>query len=287
MAANPEPGTASWDGNFEVICDWKVISTVGEGCDSKVVKAIHQNNGTTAAIKLINIRELARKENKSLAHIRERVTREARILHGLDHPNIVKLYDYFEHDGKIAIVMEFVERGELLSYIGPEGAPENEVRDVFLQILEALNYCHQHQVVHRDLKLENLLVDKNYNIKILDFGFSNFISSESFRMKTLCGTLMYLAPEIFLGKQYNGPPVDVWALGVILYAMLTGRFPFADTPQLPRDVVNGNYVIPHKVSKDARKLLRGMLCLKPEKRLTIPEILEGSWMKSAKKAKKK
>ena len=75
------------------------------------------------------------------------MTREARILHGLDHPNIVKLYDYFEHDGKIAIVMEFVERGELLSYIGPEGAPENEVRDVFLQILEALNYCHQHQVI--------------------------------------------------------------------------------------------------------------------------------------------
>ena len=135
------------------------------------------------------------------------------------------------------------------------------------------------QVVHRDLKLENLLVDKNYNIKILDFGFSNFISSETFRMKvffffffssssppppfffffffffdisspkTLCGTLMYLAPEIFLGKQYSGPPVDVWALGVILYAMLTGRFPFADSPQLPRDVVNGNYVIPHKVSK--------------------------------------
>lgn len=99
---------------------------------------------------MVNIRELARKENKSLNHIRERVTREARILQGLDHPNIVKLYDYYEHDGKIAIVMEFVERGELLSYIGPEGAPENEVRDVFVQILEALEYCHQHQVCYSD-----------------------------------------------------------------------------------------------------------------------------------------
>jgi len=275
-----------WDGSFTQIGDWTVTSTIGEGCDSKVVKGTNQKTGQLAAIKLVNIRELARKENKSLNHIRERITREARILQGLDHPNIVKLYDYYEHDGKIAIVMEFVERGELLSYIGPEGAPETEVRDVFVQILEALEYCHQHQVVHRDLKLENLLVDKNYNIKILDFGFSNFISSDSFRMKTLCGTLMYLAPEIFLGKQYNGPPVDVWALGVILYAMLTGRFPFADTPQLPRDVVNGNYVIPHKISKDARKLLRGMLCLKPEKRLTIAEILEHPWIKASEKRKK-
>jgi carbon catabolite-derepressing protein kinase len=81
-----------------------------------------------------------------LIRVRERITREARILQGFDHPNIVKLYDVYEHDGKIAIVMEFVERGDLLSFIGPEGSPENEVRAVFLQIVNALQYCHQHQV---------------------------------------------------------------------------------------------------------------------------------------------
>mmetsp|Transcript_18110 Transcript_18110/g.51079 ORF Transcript_18110/g.51079 Transcript_18110/m.51079 type:complete len:282 (-) Transcript_18110:14-859(-) len=264
----------------EKVGNWIIDSFIGSGCDSAVYKAHHETSSEEAAIKVVDIRELAKKEGKPLSKIRERVTREVKILHALDHPYIVKLYDFYEKDGILAIVMEFVSRGELLSYIGPKGGPENEVRNVFKQLLEAVQYCHDHNVIHRDLKLENLLVDKNYNLKVMDFGFANFSATKTMRMKTLCGTLMYLAPEIFLGKQYQGPPVDVWAMGVILYAMVTGRFPFADTPELPRDVVKGNFRIPSKLSKDLRKLLAGMLSLDPNKRATIKDIWESSWMQA-------
>tara|TARA_R110002050_G_scaffold232286_4_gene368030 strand:+ start:350 stop:790 length:441 start_codon:yes stop_codon:yes gene_type:complete len=138
---------------------------------------------------MVDIRELAKKEGKQLAQIRERVTREVKILHSLDHPYIVRLIDYYEKDGILAIMMEYVSRGELLSYIGPEGAPEDEVRDVFAQLLEAVEYCHNHQVIHRDLKLENVLVDANYNVKVMDFGFANFSVSKQTRMKVTANNL--------------------------------------------------------------------------------------------------
>jgi len=175
--------------------------------------------------------------------------REIRFLTLLHHPNIVKLHDVFETDGYYVLAMDRIRKGELLKYITDNGyLPENKFRLLFRQMLSAVNYCHENSVVHRDLKpgsvpilslhapesshwliilllSENVLMDDNKNIKIIDFGLSNIFDGETY-LTTFCGSPKYAAPEIITGTKYIGPTVDVWSLGVILFAALTGKLPF-------------------------------------------------------------
>ena len=142
------------------------------------------------------------------------------------HPNMIKLYQVLDTDLNIYLVMEYVEGGELFNLVNDqEGLKENDARRLFRQIISGIEYCHQNLVAHRDLKLENILVDRQGNIKIVDFGLSNFMKDGQF-LKTGCGSLHYAPPEIIMGKRYTGAEVDTWSCGVILYAMLTGYLPF-------------------------------------------------------------
>ncbi|XP_076322319.1 uncharacterized protein LOC143231653 isoform X2 [Tachypleus tridentatus] len=158
---------------------------------------------------------------------------------------------------------------------------ESMARTVFLQILSAVEYCHNLHVVHRDLKAENLLLDDNLNIKIADFGFSNFYSVSD-KLTTWCGSPPYAAPEVFEGKKYVGPEIDIWSLGVVLYVLVCGSLPFDGTNlQVLRDrVLSGRFRIPYFMSSECEHLIRRMLVLDPVKRFTIEQIKRHKWMQS-------
>lgn len=156
---------------------------------------------------------------------------------------------------------------------------EKEARAKFRQIVSAVQYCHQKQIVHRDLKAENLLLDADMNIKIADFGFSNEFTIGN-KLDTFCGSPPYAAPELFQGKKYDGPEVDVWSLGVILYTLVSGSLPFdgQNLKELRERVLRGKYRIPFYMSTDCENLLKRFLVLNPSKRGTLEQIMKDRWI---------
>ncbi|XP_029610429.1 serine/threonine-protein kinase MARK2 isoform X3 [Salmo trutta] len=156
---------------------------------------------------------------------------------------------------------------------------EKEARAKFRQIVSAVQYCHQKCIVHRDLKAENLLLDSDMNIKIADFGFSNEFVMGS-KLDTFCGSPPYAAPELFQGKKYDGPEVDVWSLGVILYTLVSGSLPFdgQNLKELRERVLRGKYRIPFYMSTDCENLLKKFLILNPTKRGSLEQIMKDRWM---------
>ena len=145
----------------------------------------------------------------------EKVYREVQVLKMLDHTHIIKLYQVMETRSLLYLVSEYASQGDIFEYIACHGRmSEALARKKFWQIVEAIDYCHAHNVVHRDLKAENLLLDANMNIKIADFGFSNYYKADG-HLATWCGSPPYAAPEVFEGKKYCGPEIDVWVSGTL------------------------------------------------------------------------
>ncbi|NP_001268677.1 serine/threonine-protein kinase SIK3 isoform 2 [Homo sapiens] len=157
---------------------------------------------------------------------------------------------------------------------------EKEARRKFKQIVTAVYFCHCRNIVHRDLKAENLLLDANLNIKIADFGFSNLFTPGQL-LKTWCGSPPYAAPELFEGKEYDGPKVDIWSLGVVLYVLVCGALPFdgSTLQNLRARVLSGKFRIPFFMSTECEHLIRHMLVLDPNKRLSMEQICKHKWMK--------
>ncbi|CAJ1054173.1 serine/threonine-protein kinase MARK1-like [Xyrichtys novacula] len=198
----------------------------------------------------------------------------------LNHPNIVKLFEVIETDKTLYLVMEYASGGEVFDYLVAHGRmKEKEARAKFRQIVSAVEYCHQKRIVHRDLKAENLLLDADMNIKIADFGFSNEFTLGS-KLDTFCGSPPYAAPELFQGKKYDGPEVDVWSLGVILYTLVSGSLPFdgQNLKELRERVLRGKYRIPFYMSTDCENLLKKLLVLNPSKRGSLQQIMRDRWM---------
>ncbi|KAL8588764.1 MAP/microtubule affinity-regulating kinase 3 [Nucella lapillus] len=198
---------------------YRLIKTIGKGNFAKVKLAKHVPTGKEVAIKIIDKTQL----NPSSL---QKLFREVRIMKMLDHPNIVKIFEVIETEKTLYLVMEYASGGEVFDYLVAHGRMrEKEARAKFRQIVSAVQYCHQKHIVHRDLKAENLLLDGDMNIKIADYGFSNeFVPGN--KLDTFCGSPPYAAPELFQGKKYDGPEVDVWSLGVILYTLVSGSLPF-------------------------------------------------------------
>ncbi|XP_071552135.1 uncharacterized protein [Panulirus ornatus] len=185
-----------------------------------------------------------------------------------------------ETERMIYLVTEYASCGELFDYVATNGKMrEREARTKFMQILAALRYCHKRGIVHRDLKAENLLLDKDLNIKLADFGFSNFYTP-GVMLSTWCGSPPYAAPELFEGKEYDGPKADVWSLGVILFVLVCGYLPFdAKTLQTLRSiVVAGKFRVPYFMSSACDNLIRKMLQVDPEKRISIERIMQHKWI---------
>jgi serine/threonine-protein kinase SIK3 len=185
-----------------------------------------------------------------------------------------------ETDAMIYIVTEVASQGDIFDYLVKNGKmSEQEACHVFAQILSAVKYCHTRGVVHRDLKVENLLLDGENQIKLADFGFSNYYESETSLLSTWCGSPPYAAPELFEGKKYVGPKVDMWSLGVVLYVLVSGTLPF-DGPtlmDLRERVVKCQYRVPFFVSFECQTLLKGLLVIEPEKRFNIDTVANHPW----------
>ncbi|XP_034492845.2 MAP/microtubule affinity-regulating kinase 3 isoform X6 [Marmota flaviventris] len=210
----------------------------------------------------------------------QKLFREVRIMKILNHPNIVKLFEVIETEKTLYLIMEYASGGEVFDYLVAHGRmKEKEARAKFRQIVSAVQYCHQKRIVHRDLKAENLLLDADMNIKIADFGFSNEFTLGS-KLDTFCGSPPYAAPELFQGKKYDGPEVDVWSLGVILYTLVSGSLPFdgQNLKELRERVLRGKYRIPFYMSTDCENLLKRFLVLNPIKRGTLEQIMKDRWI---------
>ncbi|XP_024115372.1 MAP/microtubule affinity-regulating kinase 3a isoform X7 [Oryzias melastigma] len=253
--------------------NYRLLKTIGKGNFAKVKLARHILTGREVAIKIIDKTQL---NPNSL----QKLFREVRIMKILNHPNIVKLFEVIETDRTLYLVMEYASGGEVFDYLVAHGRmKEKEARAKFRQIVSAVQYCHQKHIVHRDLKAENLLLDADMNIKIADFGFSNEFTLGN-KLDTFCGSPPYAAPELFQGKKYDGPEVDVWSLGVILYTLVSGSLPFdgQNLKELRERVLRGKYRIPFYMSTDCENLLKRFLVLNPAKRGTLEQIMKDRWI---------
>ncbi|XP_028838050.1 serine/threonine-protein kinase MARK2 isoform X3 [Denticeps clupeoides] len=254
--------------------NYRLLKTIGKGNFAKVKLARHILTGKEVAVKIIDKTQL---NSSSL----QKLFREVRIMKLLNHPNIVKLFEVIETEKSLYLVMEYASGGEVFDYLVAHGRmKEKEARVKFRQIVSAVQYCHQKCIVHRDLKAENLLLDADMNIKIADFGFSNEFTLGN-KLDTFCGSPPYAAPELFQGKKYDGPEVDVWSLGVILYTLVSGSLPFdgQNLKELRERVLRGKYRIPFYMSTDCENLLKKFLILNPTKRGSLEQqIMKDRWM---------
>ncbi|KAF5895635.1 serine/threonine-protein kinase MARK1-like isoform X2, partial [Clarias magur] len=265
--------SSSADDQLPHVGNYRLLKTIGKGNFAKVKLARHVLTGREVAVKIIDKTQL---NPTSL----QKLFREVRIMKILNHPNIVKLFEVIETEKTLYLIMEYASGGEVFDYLVAHGRmKEKEARAKFRQIVSAVQYCHQKRIVHRDLKAENLLLDADMNIKIADFGFSNEFTVGN-KLDTFCGSPPYAAPELFQGKKYDGPEVDVWSLGVILYTLVSGSLPFdgQNLKELRERVLRGKYRIPFYMSTDCENLLKRLLVLNPLKRGSLEQIMKDKWM---------
>ncbi|CDF32379.1 Serine/threonine protein kinase [Chondrus crispus] len=251
--------------------------TLGTGSTGKVKLAKNLETDEIVAIKIVRKDFL---ENKP--SLKKKMRREISVLKVLKHPNLMSLIDVFEIETHLFLVMEFVDGLELFEYLVRRGAlPLTEALTFFQQIICGLEYCHNRLICHRDLKPENLLLDRHYNIKIADFGMTS-LNRPGKLLETSCGSPHYCDPMVVSGEKYDGLKADIWSCGVILYAMVTGRLPFDDDniQRLLQKVQAGQYHLPSELPKDLRDLIRAMLTVDPDKRITLAGIKEHPWFKS-------
>ncbi|KAI4369480.1 hypothetical protein MLD38_017917 [Melastoma candidum] len=255
---------------------YEVGRTLGEGKFGKVKFARDVESGQGFAVKIIE------KSRIVDPRITEQVKREIKTLKLLKHPNVVRLHEVLASKAKIYMVLEYVTGGELFDKIATNGKlSEADGRKVFQQLIDGVSYCHSKGAYHRDLKLENILVDSNGNIKVSDFGLSAL--PQHYRddglLHTTCGSPNYVAPEVLANRGYDGATSDVWSCGVILYVVLTGALPFDDRnlAVLYQRIFKGDCQIPSFLSPGAKNLIKRILDPNPSTRITIEGIKSDGW----------
>nr|ADI46954.1 AMPKR1m [Volvox carteri f. nagariensis] len=223
---------------------------------------------------------------RNIAEI-DQIQEEMSVLSSLKHPNIIRLYDVHFQSNTFFLIMEFAGNGSLVHFMRTHGDPVKHSLDeataarVFVQMVSALDYCHRRRVIHRDLKPENILMDEHYNLKIADFGLAAVAAPFSGGLTLQCGTPEFTAPEITVGREYDGPSVDIWSMGVILYEALCGALPFKGTTQatLFKAIQRGSFEpLPSYISSECKDLVRRMLVVDPQARITMDEILRHPWV---------
>lgn len=254
--------------------DFEISDIAGIGAYARVFRAIDLYTKKQVAIK-----QIPKNPNLVEAEI-EMINRERQIYRTLNHPLISQyLYD-FEDDANWYIVMEYVSNGSLLDYINSKGKlMENECQYIFAQLVDVMLYLHNEcNIVHRDMKVENILLDYNRYVKLIDFGFSTNKSEDTF-FSTLCGSPAYIAPEMVKGPKYS-KAADIWSMGIILYGMAVGTLPFVDENivRQTQKIVYMPAIVPPDVSSSIRELIQGMLAKDPLKRLTLEQIADHPWV---------
>ncbi|KAK9767208.1 hypothetical protein K7432_003133 [Basidiobolus ranarum] len=264
---------------------YNVLRPLGSGSFSKVFLAEDTRKyGGLVALKMVEL--------NCDQSIKNLISREIQTLKALEHPNVVAFLESFETETHFVLVLEFVQDGDLFDYVvnNPNEFCESKIKKIFRQLVEAVEYLHSKRICHRDLKLENVLIqessDGNISVKITDLGLAEFVSDNSI-LTTRCGSEEYTAPEVILGQPSNGFKADVWSLGVILYTMLVGFLPFSmDGSQSRRSffyrIANADYRLPQDrpISQEAKDLLRSILQSNPKKRLDVETIKKHPWLNS-------
>ena len=274
----------------KLIEEYIIKETIGKGTFSTVKLGEHIKTKKKVAIKILDKEKLKTKEDST------RIQREIKILSIMDHPNIIKTYKITETAKNYYIIMEYCEGGELFDYIvEKERLDESEASIFFYQLINSLEYIHSKGIAHRDLKPENLLLTKNKKIKIIDFGLSNYFGGDTSPLQTPCGSPSYASPEIIKGELYNGFRIDIWASGIILFAMLCGYLPFDEEEEENEDIkcfsqdgkkeeksedneilfqkiLEGKIDYPDYLSDIAVDLIKKMLVVEPEDRIKIKDI---------------
>lgn len=277
-----------------ILGDYTLTKTLGAGSMGKVKLAIHNVTEEKLAVKILPrvypqasqpngsnaTPEAVAKQASKDASKEIRTLREAALSMLLHHPYICGMREMIVHQHHYYMVFEYVNGGQMLDYIISHGRLRERVARKFArQIGSALDYCHRNNVVHRDLKIENILISETGNIKIIDFGLSNLYDPSS-TLSTFCGSLYFAAPELLNAKVYIGPEVDVWSFGVVLYVLVCGKVPFDDQsmPALHAKIKRGLVEYPVWLSAECKHLLSRMLVTNPAVRASLTEVLEHPWM---------
>ncbi|KAI1006227.1 hypothetical protein K3495_g1994 [Podosphaera aphanis] len=276
---------------------WKLGKTLGKGSTARVRLARHTFTGQEAAVKIVQKASAQIFQSGSLANFERAelkvhdenngfrrmpvgIEREVAIMKLIQHPNILKLYDIWENRKEIYLCLEYVDNGELFEHIALKGRlGEEEAIKYFRQILSAVEYCHSFNICHRDLKPENILLTSSGRIKIADFGMAALHQTPDHQLSTSCGSPHYAAPELIMGSNYRGNMVDIWSMGVILYATLSGRLPFDVEGTSKRwlqpllhKIKKGQYEMPADFSPEVKDLIEKMLRVNPKDRITLGQI---------------
>ncbi|KAJ7489339.1 Pkinase-domain-containing protein [Mycena latifolia] len=252
---------------IRVVGNYTLGKVIGEGAYGKVRMGTHRLTSVRVAIK-----QIPKAMSASL-------TREIHHHRQLHHPHVTQMYEVIATESSIWIVTELCCGGELFDYLVEKGRlSEDETKVIFGQLCLAVGYLHDKGIVHRDLKLENVLLDERCRVKLGDFGFTREFERGAL-METFCGTTGYASPEMLQGRKYLGPEVDLWSLGIILYCLLTGTLPFDDDDEnvMRQKIIVGEFEDPEWLSEDSRDLIKNILQQDPTKRLPIPQILAHAW----------
>ena len=274
---------------------YKYGRLIGQGAFGKVNLGLNVLTGRVVAIKSFN------KNNFDVnSDFIKKIIYETNLMKKLNHKNVTKILEMFEDDKYILIIMEYINGGNLFSFVKKRRKLSEKIsKFLFKQIILGLQHIHSHNIVHRDVKLENILIDLNNTIKICDFGIGRVLSNPDDLLYDQCGTPMYMAPEILFSskeKGYKGFPIDIWSAGIALYIMLSGTLPFSVKKEDSLLELENNknkkknmalkqaimYSQPKKIEKispKAKDLLHGLLNKDPNKRLTIEQILNHPWLK--------
>ncbi|RDA85457.1 hypothetical protein CP532_1027 [Ophiocordyceps camponoti-leonardi (nom. inval.)] len=271
---------------------WQLGRTLGKGSSARVRLCRHSVTNQLAAVKIVNRRMAYLVQDSSLAALSKwdsslpdeingemrvpmAIEREVAILKLIEHPNIMKLYDIWENRSEIYLILEYIDQGDLFTFINSKGRLSEEVSMYFFrQMISAITYCHSFNVCHRDLKPENILITADLQIKIADFGMAALHQTANHQLATACGSPHYAAPELLKNRQYRGDRADIWSLGVILYAMLSATLPF-DDPDLRvmmAKTKKGHYEMPKCLTPEAEDLIRRMLQVNPDRRISLKDI---------------
>ncbi|CBY23229.1 unnamed protein product [Oikopleura dioica] len=263
---------------------YAIGAEMGEGTYSKVKHCTWTKPGETPpekkkiAIKIIN------KKTAPKDFLEKFLPRELEILRKVHHPNVVQTFEIITINHKVFIALEWAGKGDLLAFVRLRGSlKENDCRRIFTEMSTGIKYLHENEIVHRDLKCENVLICSNNTIKIADFGFAQLHLKPTDLSKTFCGSAAYAAPELLQGTPYIGTKADIWSMGVILYIMICSSMPFRDSniktllsdQRAPLHIPSS--ILP-SLSKELKDLLLHILSFDHNRRITMEQIFKSRWM---------